>query len=76
MNKYVLSAVAIALLAGPSWAGSDGTLEDKLRALAGADGSYQVAQSFPYTGTKPCAPSPHGPGGGAPIPAMPNAKAG
>ncbi len=63
MIKYVISACAFALLAGPSFADSETTFENKLRALTGSDGSYQLAQSCPYTGTKPCRPGPHGPGG-------------
>ncbi len=40
----------------------DGSLSDRISKMT-ETGSYRVAQSCPYTGTKPCPPGPYGPGG-------------
>ncbi|SMO43510.1 hypothetical protein SAMN06265173_102230 [Thalassovita litoralis] len=62
----LISATTIGLLmvfgAGMALAGEQAPLTGKLQSFA-ADGTYQLAQSCPYTGTQPCPAGPYGPGG-------------
>ncbi len=60
--KFLATTALFLLAAGAAWAEPPTSQVDRLKSFA-ADGSYQLAQSCPYTGTQPCAPGPYGPGG-------------
>jgi hypothetical protein len=64
MKLFTATTLGVVMMfgAGAALAGGEMSLTEKLATAAG-DGSYRVAQSCPYTGTVPCPPGPHGPGG-------------
>lgn len=64
MKLFSATTIGLVMIFGAGSALADAAtpLTEKLRSFA-ADGSYELAQSCPYSGTVPCPPGPYGPGG-------------